>query len=454
MVKDYQKLAQDIVDSLGGKDNINKVVHCATRLRFDIKDETIVNENTLKQRDGVVGIQKSGGQFQVLIGTDVSEVYTEVLKLDVIDGGIEQDTSTKDNSRKKSMIDRFMQMISETISPYIPVLATAGIISGVISLLASYGILDNTSLTYQAFNAAGNSIFYFFPILLGYTAAKHFKTNQYVAAVLGASLVYPALNEMITSGSSVSMFGIGFTASSFSGTFIPILLGVYVLSHLERFLKKILPKVLQFTLVPLLSLVIMVPLTIMVIGPISALLATAISNVYGALFIYPVIGSILFGAFFIIVIMLGLHWSVLPIQLAVLANQGFEYGLSAGGMGNYALLGVCLGALIASKNRNIKQTAASAAFVDALSGITEPGLYGVVLTNKNYFVALILGGAVGGLIIGLFNVPIVQFAFSGILSFGAYLTMPKLTIYILAILSSILTSCLLSIFITRRIETK
>lgn len=135
MVKDYQKLAQDIVDSLGGKDNINKVVHCATRLRFDIKDETIVNENTLKQRDGVVGIQKSGGQFQVLIGTDVSEVYTEVLKLDVIDGGIEQDTSTKDNSRKKSMIDRFMQMISETMSPYIPVLATAGIISGVISLL-------------------------------------------------------------------------------------------------------------------------------------------------------------------------------------------------------------------------------------------------------------------------------------------------------------------------------
>jgi len=226
------------------------------------------------------------------------------------------------------------------------------------------------------------------------------------------------------------------------------------MSFLEKFLKKKLPQVLQFTLIPLICLSVMVPLTIIVIGPIAGLLANAITAVYNVLFQIPVIGCILFGAFFIIIIMLGIHWSVLPIELAVLGQQGYEYGLSAGGMGNYALLGVCLGALIASKRSSVKQTAGSAAFVDALSGITEPGLYGVVMTNKMYLISLIAGGAAGGLVIGIFNVPVVQFAFSGILSFGAYLTMPKLAIYIIAIVVSIIVSCVLSVLITKRIENE
>ena len=260
------------------------------------------------------------------------------------------------------------------------------------------------------------------------------------------------LAGMLASGTKVSMFGINFTAAGFSGTFIPILLAVWAMSMLEKYLKTHLPKILQFTLIPLFTLALMVPLTIMVIGPVSAVLANAISALYGILFRLPVIGCVIFGAFFIVIIMLGLHWSVIPVQLAVLAEQGYEYGLSAGGMGNYALLGVCLGALIASKQAKVRQTAASAAFVDALSGITEPGLYGIVMTNKKYLVSLIAGGAAGGLVIGLFNAPIVQFAFTGILSFGAYLTMPKLPIYVLAIAVSILVSCLLSILITRQSE--
>ncbi|WP_105305043.1 PTS transporter subunit EIIC [Anaerolactibacter massiliensis] len=453
MAKDYKNLAETIVSDLGGLENIDQVIHCATRLRFQLKDAKKAETEEIKKIPGVLGVQNSGGQYQVLIGTDVGEVFDEVVKAGVADGGTDF-SDAEEPEAKKSLIDRFMTMISEVMSPYIPILATAGIIGGIISLLASMGVMNSEGLTYQAFYAAANSVFYFFPILLGFTAGKHFKCNPYVSAVLGASLVYPNLANMIVSGTQVQMFGINFTAASFSGTFIPILLAVWVMSHLEKGLKKVLPQVVQFTFVPLLCLAIMVPLTIMVIGPISGVLATAISAAYKALFIYPLIGCVLFGAFFIVIIMLGLHWSVIPIQLAVLAEQGYEYGLSAGGMGNYALLGVCLGVLFASKNAKKRQVAGSAAFVDALSGITEPGLYGIVMTNKRYLISLIVGGAAGGLIIGLFDVPTIQFAFSGILSFGAYLTIPKFPIYITAIVVSIAVSCAVSMLTTKRIEAK
>lgn len=453
MAKDYKNLAETIVSDLGGLENIDQVIHCATRLRFQLKDAKKAETEEIKKIPGVLGVQNSGGQYQVLIGTDVGEVFDEVVKAGVADGGTDF-SDAEEPEAKKSLIDRFMTMISEVMSPYIPILATAGIIGGIISLLASMGVMNSEGLTYQAFYAAANSVFYFFPILLGFTAGKHFKCNPYVSAVLGASLVYPNLANMIVSGTQVQMFRINFTAASFSGTFIPILLAVWVMSHLEKGLKKVLPQVVQFTFVPLLCLAIMVPLTIMVIGPISGVLATAISAAYKALFIYPLIGCVLFGAFFIVIIMLGLHWSVIPIQLAVLAEQGYEYGLSAGGMGNYALLGVCLGVLFASKNAKKRQVAGSAAFVDALSGITEPGLYGIVMTNKRYLISLIVGGAAGGLIIGLFDVPTIQFAFSGILSFGAYLTIPKLPIYITAIVVSIAVSCAVSMLTTKRIEAK
>lgn len=453
MAKNYTGTAMKIIDNLGGLENIEKVIHCATRLRFALRNSSLADTEQMKKTEGVMGVMNTGGQYQVLIGTDVADMFDAVVKAGVADGGTDFSDAEEASNEKQGLVDRFMKMISEVMSPYIPVLATAGIIGGIISLLANFGIMDSEGLTYQAFYAAANSVFYFFPILLGYTSARHFGCNPYVASVLGASLVYPGLAGMIASGTKVSMFGIPFTAASFNGTFIPILLAVWVMSMLEKFLKKRLPQILQFTLVPLITLAVMVPLTIIVIGPAAAVLANAISSVYGVLFRIPVIGCVIFGAFFIVIIMLGLHWSVLPIQLSVLAEQGFEYGLSAGGMGNYALLGVCLGALIASREAKVRQTAASAAFVDALSGITEPGLYGIVMTNKRYLISLIAGGAAGGLIIGLFNVPIVQFAFSGILSFGAYLTMPKLPIYILAIAVSIIVSCALSAVITKRSET-
>lgn len=452
MARNYSETAANIISNIGGLENIESVVHCATRLRFALKDRSKADTDAVKAVDGVLGVMDNGGQYQVLIGTDVGNVFDEIVKAGVLSGGTVPDDEEDVRSEKLSLTDRFMKMISEIMSPYIPVLATAGIIGGIIALLSNFGILNSEGLTYQAFYAAANSVFYFFPILLAFTAAKHFRCNPYTAAVLGASLVYPDLAGMLASGTKVSMFGINFTAAGFSGTFIPILLAVWAMNVLEKYLKTHLPQILQFTLIPLFTLVLMVPLTIMVIGPVSAVLANAISALYGVLFRLPVIGCVIFGAFFIVIIMLGLHWSVIPVQLAVLAEQGYEYGLSAGGMGNYALLGVCLGALIASKQAKVRQTAASAAFVDALSGITEPGLYGIVMTNKKYLVSLIAGGAAGGLVIGLFNAPIVQFAFTGILSFGAYLTMPKLPIYIIAVAVSILVSCLLSILITRQSE--
>ncbi|MBN9375509.1 MAG: PTS transporter subunit EIIC, partial [Cellulomonas sp.] len=296
----------------------------------------------------------------------------------------------------------------------------------------------------------GNAMIYFFPVLLAFTAAKQFGANPYVGATIGAALLEPNLTAINVTGKHLDFLGIPFVGQSFANTVLPILVGMWAYSYLERGLKKILPQLTHLLLVPVLSLVIMVPAMLLVFGPLGFGIADGIANGYNWLVHYPLILSLLFGGFFIFVIMIGAHWLVLPIELGILAAQGKEYSLAAGGMGNYAVLGVLLAVLILNRDKATRTVAGSAAFVNGVAGITEPGLYGVIIKNKRYFVAVIAGGLLGGLVCGLFDVYITAFAFSGILGAPAFLASPRAVPYFAAVFVAIAGGFVTTLLLERR----
>lgn len=455
---DYKKVANEVLAAIGGKENIKAITHCATRLRFSLNDNNQFNLSDLEKNENVLGVLNKNGNYQVIIGTEVPNVYNAILESS---GSVLSHSSQKTNkgqvtedNNKKGWLDRFLQTVSAIFTPYIPVLATSGILLGIVAIVSNFGWLSTKDPTYITLSAIGHALIYFFPILLAFSAAQRFKANPYIAATIGAAVMYPDLNTILVSGAHLNFIGIPYIAMNFGNTVIPILLAIWAFSYLERFLKTYLPKALQFTFVPLISIFVMVPLSLMVIGPIGALLANAIAHVYNLLINGNIIVfSTVFGALFIFVIMFGLHWVILPLQLQILSQQGHEYSLAAGGMGNYALLGVTLAVLLFSKDKKLKEVAGSAAFVNIVSGITEPGLYGVCFKNKRYFLALLLGGTTGGLICGLFGVYIKAFAFTGILGLPAFAAASKVfPYYLLAVFASIAVGFVTTLILDRSIK--
>ena len=263
-MKDYSTLIQEIISGVGGADNIENCIHCATRLRFTLSDGSKFDEATLKNVKGVLGTLVNSGYYQVLIGTNVGDVYNQLMEVpELKKKGLKATEEVSEDSKEKiGLLDRFSRLMSDVYAPYIPILATGGIASGVIGVLANMGVVDSAGLTYQTFYAIFYALIHFFPILLAFTAAKYFKCNQYVAVTLGAAIMYPGVADLLVTGESASLLGIHFTAYNFSGSFIPILLALFFMSYFEKALKKYLPEMTQFILVPLLCLVVFVPLTI------------------------------------------------------------------------------------------------------------------------------------------------------------------------------------------------
>ncbi|HEY0186288.1 MAG TPA: PTS transporter subunit EIIC [Cellulomonas sp.] len=447
---------------MGGPENIRHVTHCATRLRFQLIDPSKVDRQRIEERAEAVGVLDSQGQFQVIVGPGVPDAYKAVAAIPGVPGDDEIRSSAPapasgsgdgapagPAAKSGSWLDRLLATISAIFTPYIPVLASVGIIKGLLALCVQFSWMADTSNTYAILAAAGNAMIYFFPILLAFTAARQFGANPYIGATIGAALMEPNLTAINITGDHLNFLGIPFVGQSFASTVLPIIIGMWAFAYLERGLKKVLPQITHLLLVPVFSLIVMVPLMLLVFGPIGFGIANGVVNGYNWLVQYPLILSLIFGGFFVFVIAIGAHWLITPILLAILADQGKEYALAAGGMGNYAMLGVLLAVLVITRDKPTRALAGSAAFVNGIAGITEPGLYGVILKSKKYLAAVVAGGLAGGLVCGLFDVYVTAFAFSGVLGAPAFLASPRAVPYFVAVFCALAVGFVATLLLDR-----
>ncbi|MHA6529722.1 beta-glucoside-specific PTS transporter subunit IIABC [Paenibacillus sp. BAC0078] len=407
----YEKLAQDIISNVGGKENVNSLTHCITRLRFKLNDESKANTEILKNMDGVVTVVQSGGQYQVVIGNHVPEVYAEVAAV----GGF-QTASAEPSDEKVGLFNRFIDIISGVFTPTLGVLSATGMIKGFTALFISLGVLTNTSGTYQILNAIGDCLFYFFPIFLGYTSAKKFNANIFIGMAIGATLVYPTFSGLTAAGKPLytlfsgtviespvylTFLGIPVILMTYSSSVIPIILSTYVGSKIEGFFKKIIPSVVRTFLVPFCTLLVIVPLALIFIGPVATwagqLLGAGTLSIYN---LSPVIAGVLLGAFWQVFVIFGLHWGFVPIAINNLTVLKFDPILAGVFGASFAQTGVVLAIMLRTKNIKLKSLSIPAV-ISGIFGVTEPAIYGITLPRKKPFILSCIAAAVGGGIIGI-----------------------------------------------------
>ncbi len=412
----YEQLAKDIIENVGGAENVNSVVHCITRLRFKLKDESKANTEVLNNMEGVVTTRKSGGQYQVVIGNHVPDVYKAV----VSEGGFQaaQPVDAEGGEEKGSLFNRFIDMISGIFTPILSVLVAAGMTKGFTALFVAIGWLDIEGGTYQILNAIGDGLFYFLPILLGYTAMKKFGGTPFLGSVIAMALVYPALegipgaNEplytlfagtMFESPVYIEFLGIPVILMTYSMSVIPIIVAAFFAAKLERSLTKIIPDVIKTFVVPMLTMLIITPLTFIVVGPIatwaSQLLGQATIWVYD---LSPVIAGAFLGGLWLVFVMFGLHWGLVPIAINNFAVGGIDPILALIFVHSFALAAAILAIWIKTKNEKTKSLSAPA-LISALFGVTEPGMYGITLPLKRPFIFTLISSAIGGVLLGIFG---------------------------------------------------
>lgn len=408
----YEALAKDIIKHVGGKENINGLSHCVTRLRFKLKNEAVANTDVLKNMDGIVTVIQSGGQYQVVIGNHVSEVYAQVMTA----GGLQEGGSEAASGERMGLFNSFIDMISGVFSPTLGVLAATGMIKGFTALFLTVGLLTKESGTYQILNALGDCLFYFFPIFLGYTSAKKFGANIFIGMAIGATLVYPSFGTITAAGEPlytlfsgtifespvyITFLGIPVILMSYTSSVIPIIISTYIGSKLEAFFRKVTPSVVRTFLVPFFTLLVTVPLALIAIGPVSTWAGQLLGQ--GTLFLYnlsPVIEGLLVGAFWQVFVIFGLHWGLVPIALNNMAVLKSDPILAASFGASFAQTGAVLAIMLRTKNAKLKSLSIPA-IISGIFGVTEPAIYGITLPRKKPFILSCVAAAVGGGIVGL-----------------------------------------------------
>lgn len=434
MAKNYDNLAKTIIQDVGGKDNINSVVHCATRLRFKLKDKKKANDDALKDTDGVVTVVKAGGQYQVVIGNEVADVYDAVLKEVGFPGGgqVPDDDGADDDS---SFIDKAVALISGIFTDILAPLSAGGIIKGLVVMCASLGWLSKTSGAYQILYAIGDSIFFFLPVFLGLTAARRFHMNQFIGAAIGATLTYPSMVALASSKTILStlfkgtafasevhttFFGIPVITMNYSSTVLPVIFTVWFASIIEHWAKKWIPTVVQMFLVPVATMIIALPVAFIVIGPVMTWVGDAIGAVMQGIYNFsPIVAGILMGALWQVLVIFGVHWGIVAVTTADLAALGYDPILALSCMVCYAQVGVVLAMIKQTKDKKLKETA-TGAFFSGLFGVTEPAIYGVTLPRRIPFILSYIGGAISGAVIGAFHSVLYMLPSMGIFAIPAY----------------------------------
>ena len=408
-VRDYDKLAVDIIKAVGGKENIVKASRCATRLRLVLKETTNEAKENVSNLTGVITVVESGGQFQVVIGTHVGKVFDKVAS------ELNLDSNTIEDEPKASILNRIIATMSAVFAPFIYILAAAGILQGCLILINMANPSFSSTGTYEVLSFMSWAPFTFLPIFIAITASKHFKCNAFIAVACCAALVSPTWAEIasrIADGESIKFLGISLAETTYTSSVLPPLFLVWILSYVERFVDKKLPEVIKSLFTPFICMIVMVPLTILVIGPLSDSLATGIANGYNYLYnLAPAVAAAVIGGLWQVVVIFGVHWGVTPMCLANYDLYGMDTFQAFQTMAVIAQAGAVFGVFVKARNKQTKNIALSAG-VTGIFGITEPAIYGVNLRFKKPFICGCIAGAIGAVVGSFFN--IAYYAYAGL----------------------------------------
>ena len=420
--KSYDSLAKEIISLVGSKENIINLTHCVTRLRFKLKSEEKAQEDKIKKIKGVISVVKGNGQFQIVVGSIVEDLYDTIQAIIGLD--VKENKEEVEEKKSGTILTRTLNMMSAILNPIVIALAGAGMIKALLVVLTTtLGILDTTGSTYKILSAAGNSVFYFLPLFLAFSSAKAFKCNPYVSLAIVATLMEPNFVKLMTKpGDITSFLGIPVVLMGYSGSLVPAIISILVYSKLEKILKKIIPKSIELFALSFVALLIMVPLTIIVIGPIGVQLADTVGNLVNYLSEKNgMITGAVIGAGWTFLVMLGVQWGGVPIMINNISTYGYDVIRPMVAAATFASAGAAFGVFLKAKNKENKAYALSATIPALLGGVTEPIVYGISLKYKKPFIAQIIGGAIAGGFMGMMKTKAMVYVFPALTTLPAFL---------------------------------
>jgi len=405
---DNKQIAKDVLAAVGGKENVTGVTHCMTRLRFNLKDETLAKDEVINAIPGVAGIMHSGGQTQIIIGQNVDKVYGELCAISGLGGEVSAAPAEKKALTPAAIGGAIMDYLSGSLTPIIPVVLAASIFKMLVAVFGPgmLGVLAEGSDLYTLFTFVGDAGFYFFPLLVGYTAAKKLGVTPVMGIFMGAIMLHPTMVQMAADGTPFTVYGLPCTVQNYASTLLPILLSVWVMGYVERFFKKIIPDSLKIMFVPTLTVAVMLPVALCVLGPLGGFLGTYIcgaiiwfGNTFGFL------GAGVIGAAWEFLVMTGMHHVMIAQMILVFSEVGYDPVVTLGACSaSLAVTGMCLGMFLALRDKEQKGLSLSYTIAAILGGVTEPGLYGVGMRYTKPFIGMAAGGFAGGLYAGLMGV--------------------------------------------------
>lgn len=426
-----QKIAEDILQSVGGKDNVTNVLHCMTRLRLSLKDLSIPNIEEIKQISGVLGCQNVGGQFQIIIGQNVPKVYDEFCKL----GGFSKNSPLEIDLEKKepfqfTSLDSWKKLgnnildgIVGCLTPVLPVLIAAGLIKMIVAIIGP-GMLNLVSAEsdiYQLFTFVGDAGFYFFPVFIGYSGAKKFGANPILGLMMGCVLLHPSFIEIVNSGKPFTVYGIPMIAAGYSSSVLPMILITYVMSHVERFVRKISPDAVSTMLVPTLTILIMLPISLCALGPLGTVAGQYLSSLLISIrAVTGPFGVALIGALFLLIVATGMHLTLISVAITTIATVGYDNTILVGSIpGTYAIIAIGIAVFLKSKDKETKSVALSTTISQALGGVGEPIMYGIIFRFKRLILVQMVSTFIAGLWLGFTNTAVYFPGTNNLLVFSA-----------------------------------